>query len=349
MYLFGETQLLLEDNLRAVVEDAFAGRVAEHLVRNHAHDLEVEGFVAVDERLEGAVQPAVVGHDLPLGHELRIARIVAGDEKPGAADLVRLAAVEQHILARGGRVAEAVAEVPSERGAVLEARLQTAPIPSVVERPHAASPIESGERCFRIEFLHAVADGEAALRAHAVYLLVVVEVPRLVKRRGDDHALLREIRKSDVEADVVALLVRVVESAEQAAGFAVAGEGHLRLAVPPMHVAVLRRARHIEPAHGEKKYRTVGELRRRDEIHNGDRKRADIAHIRDGQTQCVLVAADVVVIPLLDARFGRGNVLAVVVPQQFFCVSGVDNVTVPAQQRLSLSDFLLHNVPSRAE
>ena len=145
MDFFGEAEFLFEFDDGAVVEDAFAGDVAEDLVGDHAHDFEVEGLVAVDERLEGAVQPAVLGEDAPFGHELRVAGVVAGDDELCPADLVGLAAVEEHILACGGGIAEAVAEIPAEGGAVVEAGLQTAPIPCVVEGPHSSAPVEGGE------------------------------------------------------------------------------------------------------------------------------------------------------------------------------------------------------------
>ena len=62
----GEAEFLFEFDDGAVVEDAFAGDVAEDLVWDHAHDFEVEGLVAVDEGLEGAIQPAVLGEDAPF-------------------------------------------------------------------------------------------------------------------------------------------------------------------------------------------------------------------------------------------------------------------------------------------
>ena len=342
VHFFGEAEFLFEFDDGAVVEDALAGDVAEHLVGDHAHHFEIEGFVAVDEGLEGAVQPAVLGEDLPLGHELRVAGVVAGDDELCPADLMGLAAVEEHILACGGGIAKAVAEVPAEGGAVLKTSLQAAPIPGVVEGPHSSAPVEGGEGGLGIELPDGVADSETTLRAHTIYLLVVVEIAGLVEGGGDDHALLRKVGEGDIEGDVVALLVRVVELAVEVARLAVAGEGHLRLAVAPVDVAVLRGAGHVELAHREEEDGAVGELRRRDEIHHRDGERAHIAHVRDGEAERVFVTADVIVVPLLDAGFGRGDVLAVVVPKELFGVAGIDDVAVLAEQRLPLRDLFLH-------
>lgn len=341
---FGEAEFLFELDDGAVVEDAFARDVAEHLVGDHAHHFEVEGLIAVDERLEGAIQSSVLGDDLPLGHELRVAGVVARDEEACSAYLMRFAAVEEHILARRRRIAEAVAEVPSEGGAVVEAGLQAAPIPRIIEGPHSSAPIEGGEGSLGIELPDAVADGEFALRAHTIYLLVEIEVAGFVEGGGDRHALLGEVGEGDVEGDVVALLVGVVEGAEEVARLSVAGEGHLCLAVAVMDVAALRRAGHVELAHREKEYGAVGELRRRHEIHHRDGQRAHIAHVRHGETEGVLVTADVVVVPLLDARLGGGDVLAVVVPDEGLGVAGVDDVAVFAEQRLALGDLFLHSI-----
>ena len=174
--------------------------------------------------------------------------------------------------------------------------------------------------------------------------MVVVEIAGLVEGGGNDHALLREVGEGDVEGDVVAFFVRVVELAVEVAGLAVAGEGHLRLAVAPVDVAVLRGAGHVELAHREEEDGAVGELRRRDEIHHRDGERAHIAHVRDCEAKRVLVAADVVVVPLLDAGFGGDDILAVVVPKELFGVAGIDDVAVLAEQGLAFGDLFLHTV-----
>ena len=97
-----KTQLILKLYHGAVVKDTFAGDIAENLVRNHAHDFEVERLVTVDERMEGAVETSVVGDEFPVFHIARFTLFIAGDDKLGAADFVGLAVVEEHIFACGG-------------------------------------------------------------------------------------------------------------------------------------------------------------------------------------------------------------------------------------------------------
>ena len=55
-----ETEFVIQLYNRAVVENALAGDITEHLVRDHAHNFEIEGFVAIDERMESAVETTVV-------------------------------------------------------------------------------------------------------------------------------------------------------------------------------------------------------------------------------------------------------------------------------------------------
>lgn len=135
---------------------------------NHAKELEIDGLAAIDERMEGAIESAVIGDEFPVFHIARLAFFVAGDDKFHPADLVGFAVVEDHIFACGGRIAKTVAQVPAESRAVFEIGLQTAPIPRVVISPNAASPVERGKRVFCIEGADFVAEREAALGAHAV-------------------------------------------------------------------------------------------------------------------------------------------------------------------------------------
>ncbi len=218
-----------------------------------ADQLEVHPIGAVEQRREHEIEPPFVVSHMPRLHELqavgrllrvRTARFLENAEVD-AMQLVCNAVHEHHVLRRGRRVAETVAQVQPEAMrllgglraalAVLPA-LRHGPVPRVVARPHAAAPIEQAERVAGAEPMHEQALLEAALRAHGDDLLVVVERERVFgPRRGDDHGVLRLVVEHGLERQVV----RVVEI----------GEPYLDAALTAFHFEAERHAVVLERGH----------------------------------------------------------------------------------------------------
>ena len=151
--------------------------------------------------------------------------------------LVKRSIIEQRVLRRGGRIAEAIAEVPAERHTVQFPR-RARPVPRVVVGPHAAAPIQDGKEPVRgqLEFFSAKLD--PAGRAQAVDLLVVVKMAGLVEGRGNDDALNRLVRQGKnalnrvLAAEVVHVKGQLPRAVLMVKGQSVAGRGNFARAKP---------------------------------------------------------------------------------------------------------------------
>src|SRR5690606_39009988 len=117
-----------------------AGEAAEDLVLDGAQQLQVDGAVPVDDRLEGHFEAAVIAGEGPGGAIEGSFR----DVKGYPVELVGKAIEEDHVF--GGRrgVAEAVADVETE-GLSLGDAGGRAPVPDIVVGPDAAAPVEHAE------------------------------------------------------------------------------------------------------------------------------------------------------------------------------------------------------------
>ena len=75
---------------------------------------------------------------------------------------------------------------------------------------------------------------------------------------------------------------------------------------------------------------------------DGRRKAADKAGVGDCQAQAVIRAADVVVVPFLDAPFRRLDIGAVVDPIELFRKPGLGNIARSVQKPLLRGNLMLH-------
>ena len=288
------------------------------------------------------LEAAVVAREGPRPHVVRRGlTAVAGDVEGDLAELVRPALVKEHVLARGARVAEAVADVEAELLPVHEAG-GAAPVPRVFVRPHAAAPVEHGEAVRRVKGVRAVvvAVGHGALGAHAVDLLVVVEVLVLVKRRGDDHGFGRDVRERHLRVQR-ALGAEVFHLRDEHAAVSLVLEQDA--VVPPgaVHIALLAALGQADLAVGEGLHRAFRDLPPLVEVEQGDGVEPHVAVVRNGQGQGEVAVVDAVVVPFLDAQLGGLNVAAAVDGQQGLRVAGLGQVAARVEQGAALGDLVL--------
>ena len=288
------------------------------------------------------LEAAVVAREGPRPHVVRRGlSAVAGDVEGDLAELVCPALVKEHVLARGARVTEAVADVEAEFLPVHETR-GAAPVPRVFVRPHAAAPVEHGEAVRRVEGICAVvvAVGHGALGAHAVDLLVVVKVLVFVKRRGDDHGLGRDVRERHLRVQR-ALGAEVFHLRDEHAAVSLIFKQDA--VVPPgaVHIAGLAALGQADAAVGEGLHRAFRDLPPLVEVEQGDGVEPHVAVVRDGQGQGKVAVVDAVVVPFLDAQLVGFDVIPAVDGQQGLCVAGLCQVAARVEQWAALGDLVL--------
>ena len=288
------------------------------------------------------LKAAVVAREGPGPHVVRRGpAAVAGDVEGDLAELVRPALVKEHVLARGARVAEAVADVEAEALPVDEPG-GAAPVPRVFVRPHAAPPVEHGEAVRRVEGVGAVvvAVGHRALGTHTVDLLIVVEVLVLVKGRGDDHGLRRDVRERDLRVQR-ALGAKVFHLRDEHAAVSLILEENAVVPAGAAHVAGLAALGQADAAVGEGAHRAFRDLPALVEIDEGDGVEPHVAVVRDGQGEGKVAVVDAVVVPLLDAHFAGLDVAAAIDGQQGLGVAGFGQAAARVEQGTALGDLML--------
>ena len=102
---------------------------------------------------------------------------------------------EDHIFGSFRGVAEAVAEVEAERGAVFIAGGKACPIPCIVVCPDSSSPIEEPHRGSGVEGSFIVSAAEFSLCRHAVYFYVIIKclcifITIVIKSSGGEPSVI---------------------------------------------------------------------------------------------------------------------------------------------------------------
>ena len=255
--------------------------------------------------------------------------------------LVESAVINERVFRRGGGIAEAVAEVPAERRAVQKPG-RARPVPHVVIRPDAASPVEDGKKFVRHQLEPLCTKLHPAGRAQAVDLLVVVKMPGLFKRRCNHEALVRLIREGNDALDGVfaaepvhvkrqpARAVFVIERQRISGRGNFARTQHRRLRQP--------RLSHRKRAHG-----AFGNLPSLVEVQKRDRIQSHVAVVGNREGNADVPVSHKIVVPLLDARFRRADLGPAVDWQQASCPAGLAQIAARVEKRRGARDFMLHH------
>lgn len=346
----GEPEYVLDLDDGAVFQRRLARKFSEDLVWDHRKELEIEGRVAVDDGVEIHLESAVVAGESPVGHIVVFAvllRNIEGD----FVQFVALPVKEDHIFAGLVVVAEAVADVEAEFVSARQDRLQTAPVPSVVVRPDASAPVEGAEGLFvGAKAVLLVSQFEIPVGGHAVDLLIEIEVLVFLKGSGYHHTLLRLVGEGHIEDKVLLVVAELGVCAVETPLAVRILKSHLHLARLPGDVAGNRSKRKLHLAHREQERRALGDLPRPGEVHHRRAESADISHIRDGQTQSAVVVSHIVVVPLLEPRFVRGDVFTVVLIHHLFGISRRLYVAFFVQKPGRFGNFsLLHDCTSKVK
>ena len=301
-------------------------------------ELDIGACGAVEHGDKVHLKAPVVRCERPRGHEVPLS---AGYVELHLAELVRAAVVEKYVLTRGGGVAEAVADVPPERHAA-DMVGRAAPVPRVVISPHAAPPVEHGKAVRGVKFIKPRAVLHAALGAHTVYLLIIVEVTGLVERRADDHAVLRLVKKLNTRQQR-ALGTEIVHARGQHAPPAAVifiADGVAFAAVA--HIAVLRRFRHADGAERHERHRAFRDLPPLGKIEQGDRVQPHVAVVVHREGEGVAPVVDEIVIPFLYASFRSFHRLAAVNGEKRARPAGFGEVALRVEKGYRARYFMLH-------
>ena len=256
---------------------------------------------------------------------------------------MKLAVIEQGVLRGGGGVPKAVADVEAERHAVRFAR-GAAPVPGVAVGPDAPAPVEHGEGRVRLESVAPAAHRDRAGSAHAVYLLVVVEVRLFAEGRTHDNALFRLVGEQNL-----ALYGQVAREAGHSktehspARHMPEGDGiapALDLYVPARGALRHAPAAHRQGADGRE--RVLPEVF---EVNEAYRIQAHVAVIGDGKRHGPAAVVHEVVVPLLEAQRPGLDGLTGVGGQQFAGKAGLCYVPVCVQKRPRAGYLVLHHSP----
>ena len=254
--------------------------------------------------------------------------------------LVGFAVVEDDVFRCCGGVAESVAYVEAEAVAV-DIGVAGAPEPRVVVCPYAAAPVKGAEVGLGVELVVLAVEFHPAACAHAVDLLVVVEVAFLVPRGGYHKAVHVRLLKADVALEFLSVH-EVVKTAFNGASAFLHIKTHLKALVFISCGAGGGIGGKSDLAHREGVEHCLRMLPRLfPECQKRYRLKPDVAVVRDGEGSCKAVAQDKVVVPLLDAPFGGLYHLPVVFLDHSAGPAGLAEVSVFIQQHLNCGYFMV--------
>ena len=166
-------------------------------------------------------------------------------------------------------------------------------------------------------------------------------MPRLFKRRADDHRRLRLVRQADAPGDGEPVQkVLHVERQHTRALLVAEGEG----VVLPVDDRVARGGRGGQPCapHGEGAHGTFRLFPALVEVQKRDGVEPHVPIVVDRQGDSVVVVRDEVVVPLLDARGPGADGGAVIDRQEPLGVARLAEIARRVEQRRAAGDFMLH-------
>ena len=189
-----------------------------------------------------------------------------------------------------------------------------------------------------------VAVGHEALGAHAVDLLVVVKVLRLVEGRGDDHALGRLVIQRHLGIEC-ALRTELLHLGEERA---LAGL-HIEDDIIALFVDLgaprgggLRKVRFAEREHT---HGTRGDLPALLKIQQRHGVQPHVAVVRDREAQRKAAVVHTVIVPLLQPQDTRLHIRAAVDREQLFRVARLGQIPGGVEQHHRARDLMLVHSP----
>ena len=170
--------------------------------------------------------------------------------------------------------------------------------------------------------------GDLAACAHAVYLLVVVKMPRLIKGRCYDHALLRFVEKLDLcvkrAGRAEALHLRYQRAHARAVVFKI----NAVIFADGGRVAGLARFGQLALSERHEAHGACGDLPALLEVEKAYRVQTHVAVIVDGEGKGKAAVVYEVIVPFLDAHGACLDVRAPVNRQELLGVARLRQLTV---------------------
>ena len=162
----------------------------------------------------------------------------------------------------------------------------------------------------------------------------------LVKGRGNDHGLGRDVRERHLRVQR-ALGAEVIHLRDEHALVALVFEQDAVVLAGAAHITVLAALGQTDLAVGEGLHRAFRDLPPLVEVEQGDGVEPHVAVVRDGQGEGKVPVVDAVVVPLLDAHFAGLDVAAAVDGQQGLGVAGFCQISARVEQGAALGDLVL--------
>ncbi len=157
-------------------------------------ELNIRARRSVDYWHEIHLESAIIACEGPWLFEPALTFLFSRNVELDLGNFVSFAIIEKHVLACRTRIAEAVADIPTEIVTIYHAGGR-APVPSIVICPYAATPVEQTKGLSVLELIDIPTNLRITACMHAVDFLIEIEMRILLERRADYHGFLRNICK----------------------------------------------------------------------------------------------------------------------------------------------------------
>ena len=143
-----ESHQVIDLQRPAVIQNRRPAELSEHLMLIGTDDPGIDPGASVHHRLKLQLKPFVITGKDPR-RQIVFFSVLHGNVKYYLVQFVNLSLIKQYVFAGGGSIAETIADIKAE-GHTANQSGSRAPVPGIVIRPDAASPVQHGKRIFRI-------------------------------------------------------------------------------------------------------------------------------------------------------------------------------------------------------
>ena len=332
------------------IEEDVSREEPEDLMLVGTQDQEVGVAMAVIDGLKGDGDIARRAAELPGLQEDIAAALIHRNIEFDVVEFEGATRVEDHVLAGFGRIPEAIAEVPA-KGLAIQKGIQGRPIPGVLIGPDSPAPIQNAIATV-VHVIDLFAELGIAAGFEAIDLLVVIEMPRLLEGGGDDHRIGEGLFEVDVAMEGFFLIAEFLHVAKEVTllPFMTEFHGKALLLVFEFDVSGGGAFRKRKTGLGEHADDRLGDVfGGAPEIEHRDRGHVHVAVVVDRQGNAVILVADIVIIPFLEARILGGHQGAVILLDEGEGIAGFGKVAVAIKQNPRGQSMLFHNsLPSCA-